>query len=250
MKILLKQLLRRWGVAAVSTDHVGVRYLDHPPGSIFESVLLRTFPDLLGLNFIQIGANDGRRFDPINPYVTRYAWRGVLVEPVPGNFRHLQRTYAGNARLTFLQAAVDLQPGRRTIYHLREDLPGPVPEWAWGLASFDRSHLLHAVKAQGWSEDVIAATDVPAITWPEVWEKLPGGRCDLLVIDTEGYDVTLLRAAGLKEHRPRLLHFEHTHVSPEERLAFYQELIALGYELASDAGDTTAWLPAGKPSSV
>ena len=248
MKSFLKQLLRRLGIAAVSANHAGVRYLDHPPGSIFESVLLRTFPDLHGLNFIQVGANDGRRFDPINPYVTHYAWRGVLVEPVPANFRHLQQTYAGNARLTLLQAAVDLQPGRRAVYHLSEDMPGPVPEWAWGLASFDRSHLLHTVKAQGWSEDVIAATDVPTLTWLDLWLKSASGNCDLLVIDTEGYDVTLLRAAGLAEHRPRLIHFEHTHVSPEERLDFYRELIALGYELASDAGDTTAWLPAGKLS--
>lgn len=246
MKSLLKQLLRRLGVAAVSTNHVSVRYLDHPPGSIFESVLLRIFPDLHGLKFIQVGANDGRRFDPINSYVTRYAWQGVLVEPVPVNFHQLQQTYAGNARLTLLQAAVDLQPGRRTVYHLREDIPGPVPEWAWGLASFDRHHLLQAVEALGWPEDVIAAANVPAITWPELWPKLTGGPCDLLVIDTEGYDVTLLRAAGLPEHRPRMIHFEHTHVLPEERLAFYRELIALGYELASEAGDTTAWLPEGK----
>lgn len=245
MKDLLKRLLRRLGVAAVTARHTSVRYLDHPPATAFEAVLLRVFPDLTGLHFIQVGANDGRRYDPINAFVTRYRWQGVLVEPVPGNFRHLQRTYAGNPRLTLCQAAVDLQPGQRPVYHLREDLPGPVPDWFWGLASFDREHLLRTVREHGCPEDVVVSTLVPVITWPELWRKLSGKRCDVLVVDTEGYDVTLLRAAGLREHRPRLIQFEHIHVSPAERLAIYRELIDLGYELATDAGDTTAWLPPG-----
>jgi hypothetical protein len=53
MKSLLKQVLRRCGIAAVSANHTSVRYLDHPPGSLFDAVLLRTFPDLDGLKFIQ-----------------------------------------------------------------------------------------------------------------------------------------------------------------------------------------------------
>jgi FkbM family methyltransferase len=246
MKAALKQLFRRLNLAVVTAKHAGVPYLDHVPQTAFESVLLRCFPDLGGLNFIQVGANDGHRFDPINAFVGRYGWRGVLVEPVPANFRHLQRTYAGHPSLTLLQAAVDVQAGQRPIYHLRDKLPTEAPDWVWGLASFDREHLLKSISAYNWPPDVIETTLVPTVTWDSVWQRLPGGRCDLLVIDTEGYDVVLLRSAGLAQHRPRLVHFEHDHVAPAERLDFYAELIALGYELATDAGDTTAWLPPGK----
>lgn len=243
MKDGLKKLLRHFNLAVVTARHAGVPYLDHVPQNSFEAVLLRCFPKLAGLNFIQVGANDGLRFDPINAFVGRYGWRGVLVEPVPANFRHLQATYAGRSQLTLLQAAVDVQAGERPIYHLKEKLPTPAPDWVWGLASFDRQHLLKFIRAYNWPPDVIETTLVPTITWNSIWQQLPGEHCDVLVIDTEGHDIALLRSAGLAQRRPRMVHFEHDHVAPAERLAFYSELIALGYELATDAGDTTAWLP-------
>ena len=234
--------MRQLGVAAVTTGHAGARYLDHPPTSAFDAVLLRTFPSLQNLTFVQVGANDGRRFDPIHSYVTQYHWRGVLVEPVPSNFRALQKTYGKNSALTLRQAALDVQTGQRAIYHLREDITVPVPDWLWGLASFDREHLRKAVQSLGWDESTIASELVPTLLWDDLWRLLPGPHCDVLVIDTEGFDITLLRLANLGVRRPRLIHFEHAHVSADERLAFYGELIAFGYELASDRGDTTAWL--------
>ena len=230
------------GMVAITQGHAGCRYVDHPPHGVFDATLLRIFPSLQDLNFIQIGANDGKRFDPIHQFVVKYNWRGMLVEPVPVNFRALQATYAGNCRLILLPAAVDTVPGQRVIYHIREDAPGNVPEWVWGLASFDRPHLLGTISTMGWTEDVIAAVTVPVITWSEIWQKLPVGKCDVLVIDTEGHDIRLLRAANLAQHRPKLIQFEHTHVSEQERMEFYRELIALGYDLASDRGDTVAWL--------
>lgn len=243
MKKVLKQLFRHLGFAAVTAGHAGVRYLDHPPATAFESVLLKRFPSLQGLTFLQVGANDGHRFDPINPYVTTYGWRGVLVEPVPSNFRALQKTYGKNAQLILRQAAVDTVTGQRNIYHLREDLPGPVPDWLWGLASFNRDHLWNAIQPLGWDETAIACRPVPTIQWKDLWQLLPGPQCDILVIDTEGFDITLLRSADLGARRPKLIHFEHSHVTATERLTFYGELIELGYDLASDRGDTTAWLP-------
>lgn len=243
MKQALKKLLRRVGLATVTSGHAGVRYLDHPPATAFDAVLLRTFPSLQGLTFVQVGANDGHRFDPINTYVTTYGWSGVLVEPVPSNFRALQKTYGGNERLVLRQAAVDTVKGERNIYHLKENLPGPVPDWLWGLASFNRDHLWNAIRPLGWDETAIVCQSVPTIRWDDLWQLLPRPQCDVLVIDTEGFDITLLRIADLGVRRPKLIHFEHSHVSPVERLAFYGELIGLGYDLASDRGDTTAWLP-------
>ena len=42
----------------------------------------------------------------------------------------------------------------------------------------------------------------------------------------------------------RVIHFEHGCVSRDEQFACYRALADLGYELASDGQDTTAWLPA------
>jgi hypothetical protein len=33
--------------------------------------------------FIQVGAFDGITTDPLHKYITRYGWRGILMEPQP-----------------------------------------------------------------------------------------------------------------------------------------------------------------------
>jgi hypothetical protein len=34
------------------------------------------------INFIQVGASDGLRWDPIRRFVIRDKWKGVLIEPI------------------------------------------------------------------------------------------------------------------------------------------------------------------------
>lgn len=242
MKQSIKHWLRRAGIAAVSAEHQGVRYIDRVPRSALESAIFRLFPDLTGLVFIQVGANDGQRVDPIHHFVMHHQWSGILVEPVPELFRALSRTYYANSRLQLVQAAVDLQSGQRPIFHLRTDLSRQPPDWAWGLATFDLNQLRGTIRQLGFTEEAITSTEVATMTWSALWERIPGKRCDVLVVDTEGYDVTLLRGAELATRRPRVVHFEHDLVSLEDRLGFYRELMAAGYEIWTDGPDTTAWL--------
>src|SRR5262245_48292496 len=60
------------------------------------------------VTFIQIGANDGLRNDPIREFIVRDAWTGVLVEPLPDVFDLLKKNYSGRAaaRLEFVNAAI------------------------------------------------------------------------------------------------------------------------------------------------
>lgn len=46
------------------------------------------------VNFIQIGANDGLRNDPVREFIIRDRWQGILVEPLPAVFAMLQHNYA------------------------------------------------------------------------------------------------------------------------------------------------------------
>jgi hypothetical protein len=242
MKKLLKAAFRKLGFLVTSVSHPGARYLDHPPQSVFESVLLQRFPDLDSLCFIQVGANDGKRFDPLHPFVRRYRWRGVLVEPVPQNFRALEETYKGCPGLVLLQAVADASRGFRTMYFVREGTMGP--DWIRGLATLNLPRLLETLRSIGMDERVVTSEELPALAWADIWQQLAGDRCDLLVLDTEGHDLVLLRAAGLAVHRPSIVHFEHQHFSQAERLQVYGELMDLGYEIATDENDTTAWLRA------
>ncbi len=235
----LQRSLRTCGVALASPRSAAWRYFDFPPQSAFESTLLRQAPSLCGLAFVQVGANDGRRADPLARFIDPCKWSGLMLEPLPHNFTGLERQRGGNPRLTLRQAAVDSARGKRTIYDLRPGLPG-LPDWAGGLASFDRSRVVTAARELGLDDQDVVAYEVDTITWDEVWRTFGERCCDLLVLDTEGYDIALLRMAGLAARRPRLIHFEHACVSADERFTFYRELVALGYDITTQGGDTTA----------
>lgn len=228
----------------VSRTHPGYAFLTHPPQSAFDAILLKVFFDPTGLRFIQIGANDGHLADPLSGYLDDFGWQGAMFEPLAKNFTALAARHAGNPRLQLHQAAVDLSAGRRTIYDIAPALRPRLPDWAGGLASFDRTRVLTAAHELGLADSDVVVEEIATKSWTDVWATLGGHRCDVLVLDTEGYDFTLLRAAGLERQRPRIIHFEHACHTADERFAFYRELVALGYELATDGGDTTAWLPA------
>ncbi len=238
----LKRMLRRGGLVLASTGHAGVRYLDDPPHTAFDETLLRLFPRLQGLRFIQVGANDGIQADPIHRYVAKYAWMGLMLEPLSGNFRALEKNCGGLVGVRCLQVAVDSSVGRRLVFDLQPDLEG-LPAWARGLGSFDRERLRQVAEELHLDESGIVSEEVETITWDEVWNEFGPGRCDVLTIDTEGQDIRLLRMAGLELRRPRLVHFEHACSGFEERIEFYRDLLLLGYEISTQGGDTIAYLP-------
>lgn len=237
--------LAHWsGFSVTHRSHVGRRFLDHPPSSAFDLILLHCYPELRKLNFIQIGANDGQRADPIARYLESCAWSGLMFEPLTANHAALVQRHRTNPCLTIRRAAVDTVTGRRTMYDVDRRRYPNLPIWAYGLGSFSRDRVVTAVRELGLDVQAVVSEEIEAITWREIWRDFGPRRCDILVLDTEGYDLTLLRAAGLSDARPRLIHFEHACVDLSDRLAFYHELISLGYELATDGPDTTAWLRA------
>lgn len=237
----LKAQLRKFDIVVVSTSHAGVRYLDYPAETIFSDILLRTFPTLDRLNFVQVGANDGQRADPIQRFISKASWSGVFVEPIPHFCANLRRTYPDSSRFSIINAAVDQISGERSLYSLREDLTS-VPDWAWGLASFDLHRVQTAAKDLGLSAADIIERKVRTVTWSDLWSLFGHRSCDVLVVDTEGYDITLLRLAELEKIKPKVIHFEHSCTTRDEQLAFYHQLLGLGYELATSEGDTIAYL--------
>ncbi|PAW68622.1 MAG: hypothetical protein B9S34_01820 [Opitutia bacterium Tous-C1TDCM] len=241
MKTLAKQLLARTGIRAVAAENIAARYLDHPPRSMFDVILLRCFADLQGLRFIQIGANDGQRYDPLAAFIARHGWQGVMLEPMPAYFAALQNRYGAQPGLTLLPAALDATQGTRAIYHLA-DCTG-LPDWTHGLASLDRGRLEAAARELGLPDSAIASRQIATVTWDEVRLRLGPGGCDLLVLDTEGFDLPLLRSAGLGDFSPRVVHFEHACAPESEQAAMHRELRRLGYEIATEGPDTTAWRP-------
>ncbi|OLE96238.1 MAG: hypothetical protein AUG75_22840 [Cyanobacteria bacterium 13_1_20CM_4_61_6] len=69
-------------------------------------------------------------------------------------------------------------------------------------------------------------------------ERSQASHVDLLLIDTEGHDWEILRSIDFARWRPRLVIYEHYHLSPTARAAAREQLGLVGYETMEEGFDT------------
>jgi len=199
------------------------------------------------VNVLQIGANDGLINDPLhgflraNPKQTQV----ILVEPQAELIPILTATYAFHPRHRIFAAAVG-PVGHLTLYRLRKscwpDLAldygrnWPAYRAPSGITSGERGHV------EAWVKTYYRGT-VPvheAVEAVEV-ESLPSStlieraglfrRLDVLQVDVEGFDDHVIRQSDIPRWRPRVIHYERTHLGATREAAIAAELDALGYEV-------------------
>jgi FkbM family methyltransferase len=191
--------------------------------------------------FIEIGANDGQRLDPLSSYIAGSEWTGVMVEPVPYVFERLRRHFEGNDRIAVENAAIAESGGTRPFYHLAEDAgdEGGSPVWWYdAIGSFERDHLYKHESVIPNLESRVRQIDVDCMTVAELVDKHGMDGVDLILIDTEGYDAEIIASIDFERIRPRLLIYEHHHLGDDVRARCEARLRGLGYELVADGLDT------------
>ena len=191
--------------------------------------------------FIEIGSNDGEQHDHLSDLIRSRPWRGIMVEPVPYVFRRLQANYQSNDRVALENVAVSNADGSRAFYHLREAMPSEIarlPRWYDGIGSFSRETV---VGHRGFIPDIesrLIATEVPCVTFESLCRRHGVAEFDLLLLDTEGHEAVILDAVDLDAHSPRLVVFEHYHLSEGDRDRCRRRLAAAGYDLLEEGFDT------------
>ncbi len=139
--------------------------------------------------FVDIGANHGE----FTLYAAKRvpAGRVVAFEPVPGTFKHLQENVAlnGFTNVTLCQAALGDHQGEVSIFAPLD--PG-----------FDCNSSLFLP-----ADRPAQATTVPLDTLDAAVRRLGIGKVDVMKIDVEGAEVTMLRGARetLRAFRPTLI---------------------------------------------
>ena len=166
--------------------------------------------------FVQIGAHDGKTDDKLHRFVREYRWKGVLIEPVAYLFDRLVRNYSGLAGLAFENKALADSEGRRTFYRLRQS-DDALPSWYDQLGSFDKQIILRHKDHIPNIEDYIVAEPVDCISFGALVEAHRISRIDLILIDTEGYDLQILRQTDFSRFAPRLVIYEQKHLSASDK---------------------------------
>lgn len=192
--------------------------------------------------FIQIGANDGISGDLIHDIILKYKWKGILVEPLPYLFKELKRTYKNKKELSFENSAIVHYPEyeKRTMYYLK-DTEDDLPTWYRQLGSFDKKVVLKHKKAIPNIYKYLTAEQVSCLTFKELLEKYKISYFDFLYIDAEGYDFEILQGVNLVKYLPKMIVYEHKHLSFWNKWDCRSMLKQDGYRIKKFNDNTVAY---------
>lgn len=137
---------------------------------------------------IQIGANDGERFDVLNKYIKKYKTKSLLVEPIKKNFEELQNNYKSYENIIFENSAISVNNEISELYKVKDNYLNIYDEHIKGITSFDISHLIkHDVKKGHITKEKINSISIKSLI-----EKYSFNETELIYTDAEGYDGKIL----------------------------------------------------------
>jgi FkbM family methyltransferase len=157
---------------------------------------------------IQIGANDGVRFDSLNKEIKKHMPKVILVEPIKSNFEQLKINYDKQDNIFFENSAISVDNEIDYLYKAKESALNKYDEHIIGITSFNKNHLIkHGVKKRD-----IVTEKISPISITHLLKKYKISHFDLLFIDAEGYDGKILNDfLDNCKIRPYVI-FEYVHV--------------------------------------
>jgi FkbM family methyltransferase len=197
--------------------------------------------------FVEIGSNDGEQHDHLRPFILSRPWRGIMVEPVPYVFERLRQNYEAYGRIALENVAVGDADARMPFYYLVEPSPEDarsLPDWYDGVGSFSRDAVAGHVSEIPDIEERIVCAEVSVVSFDTLLRRSHAPQVDLLLIDSDGHDWEILRGVDFARWRPRLVIYEHYHLSPSARRAAREHLALVGYETMEEGFDTFCLDPA------
>jgi FkbM family methyltransferase len=164
--------------------------------------------------FLQVGAHNGVTSDPFHRFVIEGWWWSVaLVEPQSRSCEVLREIYRDRIHLKIFETAV-------------------------GTEEVIASHTDRIDNLEQW----IVEEKVSCRTLASIYQEAKFSRLDLLAIDVEGFDFEVVKQIDGLPHLPKMIYFEHRHLSESD----YQSALAFlkhrGYRTENpEQGDTFAW---------
>jgi FkbM family methyltransferase len=145
--------------------------------------------------FVEAGANDG--YAQSNTYwLERFrGWRGILIEPMQELYElcRAERPRAIVVRAALVPESHKADTVRMRFADLMSTVAGPHEDKA-------RTHFGNVL---GWRDPY--ETDVPARTLSGILDEVDAPEVDLLSLDVEGYEPSVMAGLDLDRHAPRWL---------------------------------------------
>lgn len=208
----------------------------------FESIFQKYVNNHKEFFFIQIGSNDGKTQDPLHKYIIKYNWKGILIEPVNYLFKRLLKTYHNKKGLTFKNVAISKKEGYRDFYRIKENNEANTPFWHNQLGSFNKEIVLKHRKLIPNFDKYLIKERVKCISFDKLIKENKVKNIDLLQIDTEGYDFEIIKLIDFKKLHPKVIIYEHKHLTKPDQITCMNYLKSKGYSVIIHMKDTFAIL--------
>lgn len=201
-------------------------------------LLRRLLPPDAPRALVEVGAHDGVATSSSLPLVAD-GWSAILVEPHPEVFERLLFVHGANPDAFCVRGACSDRPGRMPLH----------------LGSGENSMLSSLTDRRG--DPVLSSTQAGAVVEVDVYlladvlaaRSWPSDYAVLLV-DTEGHDLEVLRGAGLDRWRPRIVVTEDYPFDLDGLRAKHELLWSSGYGLFDRIGANSVWIDASRWSQA
>ena len=205
---ILKKIVGIFGFKLVSKNFIKIERIIASDDSLtLDLILLNIFNKKKVTGLIQIGANDGLRFDNINKFIKEFKPNSILVEPIKEYFNELKQNYKNFENIFFENVAISVNDQINFLYKVNSKDLDKYDEHIKGISSFDLRHLLkHGVK-----KSHITKEETKSISITDLFKKY-SFNIDLLLIDAEGYDAEIVIDLLSKSNFRPIIIIEYIHV--------------------------------------
>lgn len=148
----------------------------------------------------------------------------VLIEPMTVHNENIWEVYKGldcidldNVKLENI--AITTQPtGDVSFYYHPNDFGNPSTPASFEVASTDPMHLVK----HGYNYNELVELKVPSMTMDKLFDKYNVTDIDLLAVDTEGMDDTILKSIDYDKFNIKTIIFENLHIKDQNIYSFLE----------------------------
>ena len=124
---LLKKIAGIFGYKLVDKNYIkNNRVIESNTFLTIDKILNSLFIEKKINCLIQIGANDGLRFDILNKYIKKYKVKSILVEPIKKSFNDLVKNFESYENVIFENVAISVNNQISHLYKINPKKEGNI----------------------------------------------------------------------------------------------------------------------------
>ena len=139
---ILKKIVGVFDYKLVEKNLIKNNRLIHSKSILNLNLILKKIFDSQKIKcLIQIGANDGSRFDELNIFIKKYKIKSVLVEPINEYFEELKKNYKNFENVYCENSAITVGTKEKEIFVVNNKNLDDYDEHIKGISSFEVFNL-------------------------------------------------------------------------------------------------------------